>query len=482
MNSSRRVVVVGAGPAGLTASYELVRNGLQPIVLEKGDKVGGLARTEIYKGYRFDIGGHRFYTKIPEIQQLWEEMLKEEFIRVARMSRIYYRGRFFNYPLSMFNALKNMGIVESLLIVLSYLKAQLLPRPQEETFEDWVSNRFGYRLYSIFFKTYTEKVWGIPCNRIRAEWAAQRIKGLSLFTAVTNAVFGRRGVKSLIEEFHYPVLGPGRMWERFSEWIQERTGQIHLNTEILRVCRDGFKVKSVIACQNGREVEYIGDYFLSSMPINELVLAFDPLPPAEVVDAASQLNYRDFIIVSLIIDRSDLFPDNWIYIHTQNVKVGRIQNFKNWSSRMVPDSKRTCIGMEYFTTAGDELWSMSDNELIDLARREVEQIGLALSNEVLDAVVIRQLKAYPVYDTGYYEHLQKVRVFLSRLENFQTIGRNGMHHYNNQDHSMLTGILAARNILGHKHDLWEVNTERSYYEEFMTDQKQPLSRRMRATK
>lgn len=463
--------MVGAGPAGLTAAYELIKNGFKPIILEKGDKVGGLARTEVYKGYRFDIGGHRFYTKIPEIQQLWQEMLKEKFIKVARMSRIYYRGKFFNYPLNIFNALKNMGLWESVLIVLSYLKAQLLPRRREETFEDWVSNRFGDRLYRIFFKTYTEKVWGIACNRIQAEWAAQRIKGLSLFTAVANAVFGKRNVKSLIEEFHYPELGPGMMWERFGEWIERQGGEVHLNTETLKVCMESSRVRSVRALQNGREVEYTGDYFVSSMPINELVLAFDPLPPAEIVDAASRLSYRDFIIVSLVLNRSELFPDNWIYVHTQNVKVGRIQNFKNWSVKMVPDPERTCVGMEYFTTLGDELWSMTDEQLIDLARREIEQIGLARSSEVMDGVVIRQLKAYPVYDTGYFEHLRKIREFLSGIENFQTIGRNGMHHYNNQDHSMLTGILAARNILGEKHDLWEVNTERSYYEEFMTNEK-----------
>jgi protoporphyrinogen oxidase len=460
------VVIIGAGPAGLTAAYELTKHGLRPIVLEKADKVGGLARTETYKGYRFDIGGHRFYTKIPEIQQIWEEMLEEEFIKVSRLSRIYYRGRFFNYPLNFLNALINLGLIESLLIFLSYLKAKLWPSREEETFEQWVQNRFGERLYRTFFKTYTEKIWGIPCSTIQAEWAAQRIKDLSLMTALANLFFGTNKVKTLIDEFHYPLLGPGMMWQRFGEVVENRGGTVHLDTDAVSFKREGNHIRSVIA-KSGKELfEISGSHYITSMPITELVKRFDPPAPEEVLKAAEKLHYRDFLIVALIIDRDHLFPDNWIYVHNQDVKVGRIQNFKNWSSHMVPDEGKTCVGMEYFCNKGDDIWSMSDSDLIRLAADELSSIGLAVKSEVRDGTVIRQTSAYPVYDNGYREQLSVIQEYLKTIDNLQTVGRNGMHHYNNQDHSMLTGLLAVRNILGEAHDLWTVNTERSYYEEF----------------
>jgi protoporphyrinogen oxidase len=462
-------VIVGAGPAGLTAAYELIRCGITPIVIEKGDKVGGLARTETYKGYRFDIGGHRFYTKIKEVQELWEDMLKEDFIKVPRLSRIYYRGRFFNYPLSFLNALTNLGFFESVMIVLSYLKIKIFPLKKEETLEDWVTNRFGDRLYRTFFKTYTEKVWGIPCNQIQAEWAAQRIKGLSLVTAVWNALFGSNNVKSLINEFQYPIFGPGMMWQRFQEAVENRGGTVHLNTDVISFKRDEDEIKSV-QVRIGDEVnEIAGKDFISSMPITELILHMDPPPPENVLKAAKSLSYRDFLIVSLVVDNNDLFPDNWIYIHNPDVKVGRIQNFKNWSRSMVPDPQKSCLGMEYFCNEGDSLWKLSDKELIELATNELACIGMAKKSEVSDGVVIRQYKAYPVYDSGYREHLQTIQDYLKTFKNLQTIGRNGMHHYNNQDHSMLTGLLAARNVLGENHDIWNVNTEQAYHEEYSTN-------------
>jgi protoporphyrinogen oxidase len=462
------VIIIGAGPAGLTAAYELVKQGIKPVVLEKGDKVGGIARTETYKGYHFDIGGHRFFTKVEEVQQLWQEVLGDEFIKVPRLSRIYYRGCFFNYPLSLFNTLLNLGVFESFLILVSYLKAKLRPSPVEENLEQWVSNRFGERLYKTFFKTYTEKVWGIPCNEIQAEWAAQRIKGLSLKTAVINAMFGSNNTKTLIKEFDYPVLGPGMMWQRFQEAVESKGGEVYLNTKVLHIEREGNRIKKVIAEKDNNLIQFSGDQFISSMPITALIQRLDPPPPEEVLQAASQLKYRDFLIVSLIVNRPHLFPDNWIYIHNPGVKVGRIQNFKNWSAAMVPDPSKTCLGMEYFCNTGDELWTMSDAELINLAQRELVNLGLANSGDVEDGVVIRQPKAYPVYDQDYRKHLQVIQKYLATLENLQTTGRNGMHRYNNQDHSMLTGLLAAKNILGEEHDLWDVNTERSYYEEFAT--------------
>ncbi len=459
-------IIIGAGPAGLTAAYELVKHGIKPVVLEKGDKVGGISRTETYKGYLFDIGGHRFFTKVEEVQQLWHEVLGDGFIKVPRLSRIYYRGRFFNYPLSAFNTLSNLGIVESGLILLSYLKAKWRPSPVEENFEQWVSNRFGERLYKTFFKTYTEKVWGIPCNEIQAEWAAQRIKGLSLTTAIINALFGSNNTKTLIKEFEYPLLGPGMMWQRFKQVVEEKGGEVHLNTKVLRIEREGNKITKVIAERDNNLIQLTGENFISSMPVTALVQRFDPPPPPEVLEASRGLKYRDFLIVALVVNRKNLFPDNWIYIHSPNVKVGRIQNFKNWSAAMVPDQNKTCLGMEYFCHAGDGLWSMSDADLISLATRELDSLGLANAADVEDGTIIRQPKAYPVYDQDYRKHLQVIQDYLAKFENLQTVGRNGMHRYNNQDHSMLTALLATKNIMGEDHDLWEVNTERSYHEEF----------------
>lgn len=464
-------VIIGAGPAGLTAAYELHKNGVQSVTLEKADKVGGIARTEVYKGYRFDIGGHRFFTKVKEVEQLWYEVLGNDFIKVPRLSRIYYKGKFFSYPLEPYNALSNLGVINSLLIMWSYFKAKIRPLPEEENFEQWVSNRFGKRLYETFFKTYTEKVWGIPCTQIQADWAAQRIKGLSLRKAVINALFGSNDTKTLIKEFDYPILGPGMMWERFEEVLNSKDCPVYPNTDVVKIERDGQYIKSVTVRRNGETHQISGDHFISSMPVTALVHRLDPAPPDHVIQAARSLKYRDFLIVSIVIDEADLFPDNWIYIHSPEFKVGRIQNFKNWSAAMVPDQSKTCLGMEYFCSEGDALWELSDTELIDLASREIVELGLVDRVEKIeDGVVIRQHKAYPVYDGEYRQHLEVIKEYLQSFKNLQTVGRNGMHRYNNQDHSMLTGVLAAKNVLGEEHDLWEVNTERSYYEEFTKEQ------------
>ncbi|MEO0839301.1 MAG: NAD(P)/FAD-dependent oxidoreductase [Cyanobacteria bacterium J06643_5] len=467
---NNQVVVIGAGPAGLTAAYHLVKNGIKPIVLEQSDKVGGISRTEKYKGYHFDIGGHRFFTKVQEVQDLWYEVLEDDFIKTPRMSRIYYQGKFFQYPLSAFDTLQKLGISESFMIIWSYLQAKRQPLPVEENLEQWVTNRFGERLYKTFFKTYTEKVWGIPCNQIQAEWAAQRIKGLSVKTAVLNALIGKNDTKTLIKEFDYPRLGPGMMWERFTEKIEAAGGEVHMNTKVLGMEREGQRISKVIAERDGNLIQFEADNFISSMPLNKLVQKMDPALPSRVLEAANGLKYRDFLIVSLIVDAPDLFPDNWIYIHSPEVKVGRIQNFKNWSAQMVPDSSKTCLGMEYFSNIGDSLWSKTDEELIELATKELETLGLAKGAVVEDGVVIRQPKAYPVYDRDYRQHLDVIQDYLQSFENLQTTGRNGMHRYNNQDHSMLTALLAAKNLLGEKHDLWGVNTERSYHEDFTKEE------------
>lgn len=465
-------VIIGAGPAGLTAAYQLAKQGILPTVFEKDRLVGGIARTESYKGYRYDIGGHRFYTKVTEVEQFWHEVLGNKFLTRPRLSRIYYKGRYYKYPLNLANTLTNLGPVESLLILFSYIKAHVRPLPKEDNFEQWVINRFGERLFRTFFKTYTEKVWGIPCSSIQAEWAAQRIKGLSLTVAVMNALFKVNNTKTLIEEFQYPSLGPGQMWEHCQNAIEHMGGTVQLKSDIVGLRHQNGRIISATVQQGDSTTEVNADHFISSMPLNELILCLDPPPSEEVLRAAYGLNYRDFMQVCLIINEPDPFPDNWIYIHSPEVRVGRIQNFKNWSPHMVPDLSRTSLGMEYFCNENDDLWNMADQDLIELAKREIEQLGLARAADVEDGYIIRQLKAYPVYDGTYREHVETLREYLETFENLQTIGRNGMHRYNNQDHSMLTGMLAVQNILGEQHDLWEVNTERSYYEEFTKDEMQ----------
>ncbi len=463
---AKQVIVIGAGPAGLTAAYELTKFDLRPTVLEKHNIVGGLARTENYKGFYFDMGGHRFFTKVEEVKHMWSEILHEHFLRRPRLSRIYYNRTFFYYPLKPLNALVGLGLWQSVLIVLSYLWWQLFPYRSEDTFEQWVTNRFGRRLFLTFFKTYTEKVWGISCSELKAEWAAQRIKDLSLKTALLSMFLKpKTTIKTLIDEFHYPRLGPGMMWTAVKDHVEGRGGMIRMNSDVVRIHRTGNRIDSVVISCNGDQEIIRGTDFISSMPVTEFIKKLHP-PPVEALQAAEKLTYRDFLTVCLIVDRPDLFPDNWIYIHDPDVKVGRIQNFKNWSPDMVPDPVKSSLGLEYFCTEGDAVWNMPDAELIELGKREVDRIGLARYADVEDGCVFRVPKAYPVYDADYRDYLASVRAFVDDLENFQTIGRNGLHRYNNQDHAMLTGMLAVRNMmLGQQHDLWSVNTDQAYHEE-----------------
>ena len=463
----KRPIIVGAGPAGLTAGYELLKHGLFPIILEKANRVGGIARTEVYRDYRIDIGGHRFYTKVDEVARIWHEVLGEDFLLRPRLSRIYYQGKFYQYPLNLLNTLGNLGLVESGRILLSYMRWQLWPHRQEDNFEQWVTNRFGQRLFQTFFQTYTEKVWGIPCHAIQSDWAAQRIKDLSFRSAVSNALFKSGDVKSLIEQFHYPRQGPGMMWEQMAQLIGQRGGDVCLETDVVGLGHENGRIHTLTFRQNGQTQTLPADQVISSMPVSHLLLGLDPAPPQPVLHAARSLKYRDFLIVGLIVNHPGLFPDNWIYIHSPQVKVGRIQNFKNWSADMVPDPATTCLGMEYFCNEGDPLWSMADSDLIQLAAGELDQLGLAQSALVVDGLVIRQRKAYPVYDQAYRTHLATIQSYLDGFRNLQTVGRNGMHRYNNQDHSMLTGLLAAKNVMGEQHALWQVNTDRSYYEEML---------------
>jgi protoporphyrinogen oxidase len=467
-----RVVVVGAGPAGLTAACGAREAGMEVTVLEKDPEyVGGISRTVRKGGYRFDIGGHRFFSKSEEVTRWWKSRLPNDFIQVRRMSRIYYRGKYFDYPLKAWNALSGLGLFTSIACVASYSWARLFPRRPEVSFEDWVSNRFGRRLFSIFFKTYTEKVWGIPTSQLSADWAAQRIKGLSLSKAILNAFKGGQPstgptIKTLIDTFDYPRLGPGQMWEQAAADLKAQGGRLEMGRRVTRIIRDGDRVTAVETAggDGGHSVEP-GDQFIVSMPLRDTVLAFDP-PLAEPVQAAARgLAYRDFIAVALVVEGENPFPDNWIYIHEPGVRLGRVQNFKNWSEAMIGRQGTTCLGLEYFCFEGDGLWTMADAELVELGKRELAQLGLCTPDRVTEGSVVRVEKAYPIYGPGYQDNLDTIRAALGSLANFQVVGRNGMHKYNNQDHSMMTALLAVRNLTGEHFDLWKVNTDAEYHEE-----------------
>ncbi|TMC37318.1 MAG: NAD(P)/FAD-dependent oxidoreductase [Chloroflexi bacterium] len=485
----RHVIVMGAGPAGLTAAYELLKRDVPVTVLEKDPKqVGGLARTVEHNGYRFDIGGHRFFSKNEEVEDLWTEILGDEMLNRGRLSRIYYRGRFFAYPIQAFNALWNLGPLEAALCLASYLRARLRPVKNPRSLEEWVRNQFGWRLYSIFFKTYTEKVWGISTKELSADWAAQRIKSLDLWVVIRSALLPnrkprRRGevVTTLIDRFRYPRLGPGQMWERVAEISAGKGHPVLLGRAVSRIEHVDGAVTAVVTTGAGGEAErHEGTDFISSIPIRELVARLEPPAPAAVRQAAERLGYRDFISIALMIDRPSVFPDNWIYIHDPNVRVGRIQNFKNWSPDMVPDPSKTCLGLEYFCFEGDGLWTMPDADMIELAKKELAQLGICEAGEVFDGVVVRQPKAYPVYDDSYQANVGVVREYIaSELPNLHLAGRNGMHKYNNQDHSMMTALLVARRIAtGSLLDPWKVNADAVYHEDIKVGERDLAGRQV----
>jgi protoporphyrinogen oxidase len=468
-----KTVIIGAGPAGLTAAYELSKRGMESIILEAEAQVGGISRTVSHEGFRFDIGGHRFFTKIPYVRQLWDEILEDQFLLRPRLSRIYYQGRYFDYPLRIGNALRNLGPREATRVAFSFTQSRLRPDAEEKTFEQWVCNRFGRRLYEVFFKTYTEKIWGMPCDEISADWAAQRIKNLSMTEVLRNAFLkngqSRTGeiITSLIDSFHYPPLGPGMMWERCDSLLAGRGSCTLCGVKIRRVRHKHGRVLSVSGTnEEGQPVEFSAEQYISTMPLRELIGALDPPPPEEVIHAANQLRYRDYLTVVLIVKREEVFPDNWIYIHSPDVQMGRVQNYKNWSPAMVPDRSKSSLGLEYFLWENDEEWRWSDERLIERGIRESALIGLAQPSEVSGGTVLRVPKAYPVYDQQYSRHLAAVRLYLERFSNLQTIGRNGLHRYNNQDHAMMTGVIAAGNITGErKQDVWSINTEAAYHED-----------------
>jgi protoporphyrinogen oxidase len=461
-----QVVIIGAGPAGLTAAHELTKRGRTATILEADTVVGGISRTVERDGWRFDIGGHRFFTKVADVERRWHEILPDDFIRRPRMSRIFYNGKFFDYPLKAGNALRNLGPIEAVACVASYVWARIRPPKDTSTFEGWTVARFGWRLYRTFFKTYTEKVWGVPANEITSDWAAQRIKNLSLGKAVWRSIFPGKGdrtdITSLIEEFEYPKLGPGQMWERCTEIVTAAGCEVQFDAAVARIRREGDRAVEVIA-EDGRS--FPATAVISSMPLGDLVLAMDPPAPSDVQAAAKALAHRDFLTVALVVPERFSFPDNWIYVHSPDVKVGRIQNFGSWSPYMVKDG-RTCLGLEYFVFEGDELWSSPDDELVALATRELGVLGLVEPEHVETGYVVRMPKAYPTYDETFAANVETCRAWLaSDAVNVHPVGRNGMHRYNNQDHSMVTAELTVDNLFGARHDVWAVNVEEEYHEE-----------------
>jgi len=462
-----KVVIIGGGPSGLTAGLDLAEAKVPVSVLEKNPIVGGIARTEKYKGFHFDMGGHRFFSKSDVVNQFWDRVLADRFLTRPRQSRIFYRDKFFSYPLKAIDTFLKLGPVDSFFILMSCLRWKAFPYKEEVTFEQWVTNRFGKRLFKTFFESYTEKVWGISCSELSADWAAQRIKGLSLKTVVLSALGLRKAtIKSLIETFKYPEKGPGMMWEEVAAQIQLRGGTVRTSSDVTAIYRNGSTIDGVeVVDDDDQSTTMQATDFISSMPLSDLVLKINPAAPEVVRSAAESLKYRDFLTVCLILDVRELFTDNWIYIHDPSVKVGRIQNYKNWSPMMVPDEGQTSLGLEYFCNEGDELWNMHDEDLIRLGINELSQLGLAEQDLVIDGCVFRVEKSYPVYDETYKDSLTTLKEFVEGFGNLQTIGRNGLHRYNNQDHAMITGMMAARNVIAPESlDVWSVNEDRQYHE------------------
>ena len=472
------VAIVGAGPAGLTAAYLLTKQGYSVAVIEKDPVyVGGISRTVEYEGFRFDIGGHRFFSKSREVVDLWNEILPDDFIERPRMSRIYYGGKFYSYPLRAFEALWNLGFLRSAACMLSYARWKLFPHKDPKSFEQWVVNQFGHKLFSIFFKTYTEKVWGMPCDEMSADWAAQRIKGLSLGAAVLDGLKRSLGlhrrrndgmaVKTLLETFRYPRQGPGMMWEAARDVVVKGGNQVLMGHALQQLAQDQASGRWRVSAKTeaGETVVINAAHVISSAPMRELAGRLHPLP--KTLPQAMDLKYRDFLTIALMIRSEDLFPDNWIYIHDSRVQVGRVQNFRSWSPEMVPDPQLACVGLEYFCFEGDGLWASSDDDLVALATRELALLGLADPASVVGGRVVRQEKAYPVYDDQYRDNVAAMRDELERIyPTLHLVGRNGMHRYNNQDHAMMTAMLTVRNIEAgaRRYDIWAVNEDAEYHE------------------
>ena len=474
--SAPRVVIIGAGPAGLTAAYELTKAGVTSTVLEADSVVGGISRTEVRDGWRFDIGGHRFFTKVQRVDDFWHEILDDdEFLQRPRASRIYYQGKFFDYPIKPVKALRTLGVVEAMRCGASFLWVRVRPPQDQSTLEGYIVANYGWRLYHHFFKTYSEKLWAIPPSEIGADWGAQRIKGMSLWNAVWEPVRSRlagsrdrsKQVTSLIERFQYPKYGPGMMWERCRDLVEANGTKVIMETPVTRIRHEGGRAVSVVAETDGVTTEYPADHVVSSMPFSLLLRAMDPPAPAEVQRAADDLRFRDFLTVALVVPADKVaWTDNWLYVHAPDVKTMRIQNFGSWSPYLVKDG-RNVLGLEYTVLESDESWTASDADLIERGKAELERMGLVDAADVEAGYVVRMPKAYPVYDEAYGDNVDVLRAWLAdNAPNVHPVGRNGMHKYNNQDHSMYTAMLTVENIVdGAGHDIWSVNVEEEYHEE-----------------
>ena len=504
-SSNKIAVIIGAGPAGLTAAFELFeKTNIKPIVFERTEDIGGISKTINYKGNRIDIGGHRFFSKSDRVTKFWLNLFpvgadpeKQDKVMLLRkrISRILFMRKFFDYPISLtLNTVANLGVFRTFKITLSYIKAQIFPIKNEKSLEDFLINRFGKELYKTFFKDYTEKVWGISCDKIHPEWGAQRIKGLSITRAIKHAVkaairrdisIGQKEIEtSLISQFLYPKYGPGQLWEEVADIVRSKSGEIHLGCKVVGIEHNENRIISIKVKneQTSEIIDVSADYVFSTMPVKDLIKAMGQSVPEKVIEIAAELCYRDFITVGLLVKKlkikndtaektvNNIIPDNWIYIQEKDVKIGRLQIFNNWSPYMVADENTVWLGLEYFCNEGDELWNMPDEKFKELAVSELVKIGIIDKGDVLDGVVIRVQKTYPAY-FGSYDQFDVIRNYTDGFDNLFLIGRNGMHRYNNQDHSMLTAMTAVENIvkgIKSKDNIWQVNSEEDYHETKIT--------------
>ncbi|QQR49641.1 NAD(P)/FAD-dependent oxidoreductase [bacterium] len=454
-----KALIIGAGPAGLTAGIELLKTGtFEATVLERENVIGGLACTTEYRGCRYDIGPHHFITSSEKIEKWWKDLMQGDFLEHKRFTRIYYNNHFFNYPLEPLNVLEGLSLWECFICMLSYIRYRLFPIKKVKSFQDWVTNKFGYRLFSIFFKTYTEKVWGIECSQISSDWAAQRISGFSLSKAIYFAFFGRfykkNKPRTIRDDFYYPSKGAGTLWEKAAGWLQSFDGgQVLLNQEVISLEHDGKKIIAVHA-QDRRSASGVkalachqADYFFSTMPLRTLIRSLDPLPSGDIIRAANALQYRGLITINLIVNKESICPDHWLYVHEKKVKMGRIGNMNNFSMDMVDNPAHTALSLEYFAFVGEAFWLLSDQELVEIAKKELEAIGLVKAHEVLDGMVMKTAEAYPLYDEHYKEHLGLVLNYLGTFSNLELMGRNGLHRYNNMDIAMLSAMSAVDKVL-----------------------------------
>lgn len=462
-------IIIGAGPAGLACAYTLSKSNIPSLVVEKESECGGLCRTLNYQGYLFDIGGHRFITKSKEIAQLWHDILNEDLLRVKRVSKIYYSNRYFDYPLSFVNTFWNLGAIESFLCIASYFNYKYLQPHSKDTFEDWITHHFGKRLFNIFFKSYTEKVWGVNCQNISSDWAKQRIMGLSLKVAIQNAFLKSKKApaKTLKEEFFYPRYGCGHFYQKIQDIISDTGSHFIFNKAVSSIKHNNRKITSIKILDqvNGDMKEFSVDYLFSSIPLPLFVMSLNPLPPKHVITAAQNLKFRSLLTVNMIFDKRHITPDQWLYIHSPDIKLARIQNYKNWSSDMVPDLKKTSLGLEYFCNAEDQFWNTSDIDIIRHAKEELDKMGIVASHYLVTAFVRRYANAYPIYTLHYQKSINTIRNYLSQFSNVQTLGRAGLFRYDNSDHAMLTGINAANNFMGNAScSLWDINPDDDYLE------------------